>query len=214
MDPRTGEIYAMASHADLRPQRLQARDVGGGAEPADRRRVRARLDGQGDDGVGGDRRGDLHAEVDVPPPADHHGRRPGDPRGARPRGRSITRWRRSSPTPATSVRSSSARRSARRGSRNYFQRFGLLERTGVDFPGEAKGWMPPVDEWSSSTIGNVPFGQGVSVNALQLARAVAAIGNSGRLVTPHFLKTVRGDASVKMAWPTSQAISPEDAPRR
>ena len=59
----------------------------------------------------------------------------------------------------------------------YFGRFGLLGKTGVDFPGEAKGWMPPVDAWSSSTIGNVPFGQGVSVNALQLARALGAIAN-------------------------------------
>lgn len=70
---------------------------------------------------------------------------------------------------------------------DYFDRFGLSQRTGVDFPGEAKGWMPPPSSWSQSTMGNVPFGQGLSVTPLQLARAMAAIANGGTLVTPHFL---------------------------
>jgi cell division protein FtsI/penicillin-binding protein 2 len=70
---------------------------------------------------------------------------------------------------------------------DYFDRFGLSRRTGVDFPGEAKGWMPPPSTWSISTMGNLPFGQGLSVTPLQLARSMAAIANGGTLVTPHFL---------------------------
>jgi cell division protein FtsI (penicillin-binding protein 3) len=70
---------------------------------------------------------------------------------------------------------------------NYFSRFGLSRKTGVDFPGEASGWMPPPSTWSASTMGNLPFGQGLSVTPLQLARALAAIANGGTLVTPHFL---------------------------
>jgi cell division protein FtsI (penicillin-binding protein 3) len=69
----------------------------------------------------------------------------------------------------------------------FFTAFGLSQRTGVDFPGEAKGWMPPTSTWSSSTMGNLPFGQGLSVTPLQLARALAAIANGGTMVTPHFL---------------------------
>ncbi|MDO8963310.1 MAG: penicillin-binding protein 2 [Coriobacteriia bacterium] len=68
-----------------------------------------------------------------------------------------------------------------------FERFGLNSRTGVDFPGEARGWMPPPATWSQSTMGNLPFGQGLSCTPLQLARSMAAIANGGTLVTPHFL---------------------------
>jgi cell division protein FtsI (penicillin-binding protein 3) len=70
---------------------------------------------------------------------------------------------------------------------DYFTAFGLSKRTGVDFPGEAKGSMPPASSWSASTMGNLPFGQGLSITPLQLARAIAAIANGGTLVTPHFL---------------------------
>jgi cell division protein FtsI/penicillin-binding protein 2 len=77
---------------------------------------------------------------------------------------------------------------------DYFQRFGLSQRTGVDFPGEASGWMPPAATWSASTMGNLPFGQGLSVTPLQLARALSAIANGGTMVTPHFLS--RQDSTV------------------
>jgi cell division protein FtsI/penicillin-binding protein 2 len=70
---------------------------------------------------------------------------------------------------------------------DYFTAFGLSQRTGVDFPGETKGSMPPVSTWSDSTIANIPFGQGLSVTPLQLARGLSAIANGGTLVTPHFL---------------------------
>ncbi|TLM98245.1 MAG: penicillin-binding protein 2, partial [Actinobacteria bacterium] len=53
-----------------------------------------------------------------------------------------------------------------------FAKFGLTEKPGIDFPGEAKGWLPPTSQWSASSIGNIPFGQGVSVTPLQLARAI------------------------------------------
>jgi len=70
----------------------------------------------------------------------------------------------------------------------YFDGFGLSKRTGVDFPGEAKGWMPPTSSWSASTMGNLPFGQGLSVTPLQLARSLSIIANGGFAVTPHFLQ--------------------------
>ena len=83
---------------------------------------------------------------------------------------------------------------------DYFSRFGLSQKTGVDFPGEASGWMPPVASWSQSTMGNLPFGQGLSVTPLQLARSVSAIANGGTLVTPHFLYR---QASLTATFPAS-----------
>lgn len=94
---------------------------------------------------------------------------------------------------------------------SYFDRFGLTEKTGVDFPGEAKGWLPPPEDWSSSTIGTVPFGQGVSMTPLQLARSFAAIANGGELVTPHFLLSLPEDPDTAFSWPKKRAISAEAA---
>ncbi len=92
-----------------------------------------------------------------------------------------------------------------------FSAFGLTERTGIDFPGEAKGWLPPPTEWSASSIGNIPFGQGVSVTPMQLARAIGAIANRGEIVTPHFLMEVPQAPDVAPAWPRRRAISAKTA---
>jgi cell division protein FtsI (penicillin-binding protein 3) len=92
-----------------------------------------------------------------------------------------------------------------------FDSFGLTEKTGVDFPGEVRGWLPPTGEWSASTIGTVPFGQGVSMTGLQLARALSAIANDGELPTPHFLQALPDDDTAALSWPRERAIDPESA---
>lgn len=95
----------------------------------------------------------------------------------------------------------------------YFARFGLTEKTGVDYPGEVRGALPPVEQWSASSIATVPFGQGISMTPLQLARALSAIANGGELVTPHFLKEVPDAPGMTLVWPKERAIS-EDAAAR
>lgn len=92
-----------------------------------------------------------------------------------------------------------------------FSSFGLTERTGVDYPGEAKGWLPPTDQWSPSSIGNIPFGQGVSVTSLQLVRAVGAIANDGRISTPHFLLDLPQSDEPEPVWPLRRAVSAKTA---
>lgn len=89
--------------------------------------------------------------------------------------------------------------------------FGLTERTGIDFPGEVRGWLPPVKQWSASSIGNIPFGQGISMTPLQISRATGAIANGGVLVTPHFLLDIPGRPDASLSWPTQRAISAETA---
>ena len=94
---------------------------------------------------------------------------------------------------------------------DYFAAFGLTEVTGVDYPGEARGWLPKPSLWSASSIANIPFGQGVSATPLQLCRAVGALANDGELVTPHFLMKVPEDPNMDLAWPKRRAISVEAA---
>jgi len=97
--------------------------------------------------------------------------------------------------------------------------FGLGEKTGIDFPGEAKGWLPSPDQWSQSSIGNIPFGQGVSVTPLQLSRAVSGVANKGEMPMPHFLADIPSDndsdtgaeAGVRTEWPLTRVVSAETA---
>ncbi len=102
-------------------------------------------------------------------------------------------------------------RLGKKGLYDYFSRFGLTEATGVDYPGEARGWLPPVSLWSNSSIANIPFGQGVSATPLQLSRAIAAIANGGNLVTPHFMLDVPQDGAANKTWPIRRAISAKAA---
>lgn len=67
----------------------------------------------------------------------------------------------------------------------YITRFGFGSPTGVDLWGEDAGDVPPLEEWSGSSIGNIPIGQGLTVTPLQLAAGYAAIANGGVSVTPH-----------------------------
>jgi cell division protein FtsI (penicillin-binding protein 3) len=88
----------------------------------------------------------------------------------------------------------------------YFSRFGLTEKTGIDYPGETTGWLPPPEQWSASSIGTIPFGQGISVTTMQLSRALAAIANGGELVTPHFLKDVPDAPDIEPVWPKERSL--------
>ncbi|PKQ17421.1 MAG: hypothetical protein CVT67_01060 [Actinobacteria bacterium HGW-Actinobacteria-7] len=92
-----------------------------------------------------------------------------------------------------------------------FAKFGITEKTGIDFPGEAKGWLPPTDQWSPSSIGNIPFGQGISVTPVQLTRAVAGIANKGEMPTPHFLLEIPNSAEPRASWPLKRAITESTA---
>jgi cell division protein FtsI (penicillin-binding protein 3) len=76
---------------------------------------------------------------------------------------------------------------------NYWvHRFGFGSLTGIDLPGEDGGIILPVDQYSGSSMGNLPFGQGESVTPIQLATAYAAIANGGILRSPHIVQSIGG----------------------
>jgi cell division protein FtsI (penicillin-binding protein 3) len=93
---------------------------------------------------------------------------------------------------------------------DYFSRFGFLERTGVDYPGETRGYTPEPATWSASSIGNIPFGQGMTATPLQLSRAYAAIAAGGDMPTPHFLLEVPAEAT-HTVWARRRAVSAKTA---
>ena len=79
---------------------------------------------------------------------------------------------------------------------SWISRFGFGRATGIDFPGESQGIMLPAAEWSGSTIGNVPIGQGIAVTPMQMASAYAAIADRGVWTRPHVVERI-GDGLAK-----------------
>lgn len=63
--------------------------------------------------------------------------------------------------------------------------FGFGERTGIDLPGEVEGVVPPPHKWSRTSISSIPFGQGITATAVQIAQAYAVFANGGKRVQPH-----------------------------
>jgi cell division protein FtsI/penicillin-binding protein 2 len=74
----------------------------------------------------------------------------------------------------------------------WISRFGFGHTTGIEFPGESPGIVLPADKWSGSTIGNVPIGQGIAVTPVQMASMYAAIANRGVWTQPHLVDRIAG----------------------
>jgi cell division protein FtsI (penicillin-binding protein 3) len=76
----------------------------------------------------------------------------------------------------------------------WVSRFGFGELTGVDLPGEERGIVPTYDDYSGSSIANLPIGQGQAVTPMQMMAAYAAIANGGILRTPQIVREIGGRA--------------------
>jgi cell division protein FtsI (penicillin-binding protein 3) len=74
----------------------------------------------------------------------------------------------------------------------WVHRYGFGARSGVELPGEETGVALPLSEYSGSSMGNLPIGQGELVTPMQMARAYAAIANGGELFKPHIVAAVDG----------------------
>lgn len=79
---------------------------------------------------------------------------------------------------------------------DYIRAFGFGAVTGVDLPGEGRGQLHPLANWSPISIGAVSMGQEVGVTPIQLITAVSAIANGGTLYKPHIVAEVRKGETV------------------
>ncbi len=70
----------------------------------------------------------------------------------------------------------------------YLRKFGLGSRTGIGVDGESSGVLPPWQNWRQINQDNIAFGQGVAVNAVQMAAAINTIANGGVWVQPSVVK--------------------------
>jgi cell division protein FtsI (penicillin-binding protein 3) len=81
----------------------------------------------------------------------------------------------------------------------WVHRFGFGAPTGVDLPGEERGRPLPLGEYSGSSMGNLPIGQGELVTPMQMATAYSAIANGGILRPPHIVGAIDGRAQPEPA---------------
>ncbi|MFJ8633505.1 peptidoglycan D,D-transpeptidase FtsI family protein [Streptomyces sp. NPDC093568] len=75
---------------------------------------------------------------------------------------------------------------------DYLRKFGLGSYTGLGFPGETRGILAAPDKWSTSQQYTIPFGQGLSLNAMQAASIYSTIANGGVRVEPTLVRGIEG----------------------
>src|SRR3989440_2906572 len=100
---------------------------------------------------------------------------------------------------------------------DYIRAFGFGQPTGVDMPGESKGILRRLENWSAVSIGSISMGQEVGVTPIQLISTVSAIANGGMLYKPHVIAELRrGDQAMPAEAPRApteprRVIRPETA---
>ena len=93
-------------------------------------------------------------------------------------------------------------------------KYGFGNYTGINIPGEEKGMVADYNTWPASTIGAIAIGQGIAITPLQLVRAVSVIANGGYLVTPFVVsetQSANGIIEKSQSDNRSQIISSETA---
>ena len=86
---------------------------------------------------------------------------------------------------------------------DYLSRFGYGRPTGVGFPGESGGLVPPLDAWSATSLATMAYGQGLAATPLQMAAVYATIANGGVWVRPRLVAgTVGPDGAYTPAPPS------------
>ncbi len=84
---------------------------------------------------------------------------------------------------------------ARLGSRRfeeYLRRFGYGRETGIELPGESAGIYQPKERWTGTTLPSVAIGHGVAVTSLQMLRVFGAVANGGEMHEPRLIRSTSG----------------------
>lgn len=86
-----------------------------------------------------------------------------------------------------------AERLGKEGLSRGIQKFGFAEETGIDLPGESSGLMRSWTTWTDVDLATIAFGQGVSVTAIQMITALSALANDGILMRPQVVRGIVDD---------------------
>lgn len=91
---------------------------------------------------------------------------------------------------------------------DYIRRFGFGSKTGIELPGETSGLLRKVERWQASSIGSIAIGQEIGVTPVQMVAAFGALANDGVRVAPHLIREVRdaGGNVVYRAQPEQRRV--------
>lgn len=98
----------------------------------------------------------------------------------------------------------------------YFEKFGLKTKTGIDLPGEAGTIMHQKENMGNVELATVAFGQSFQITPIQLLTTASSIINGGNRITPHFgVKALDAEGNVveTFAYPVRQGIVSEETSR-
>ena len=99
----------------------------------------------------------------------------------------------------------------------YFRQFGLMEKTGIDLPGEAGTIMHKMENMGNVELATVAFGQSFQITPIQLAATVSSLINGGNRVTPHFGVAVQsedGNSVKELLYSSKTGIVSEDVSKK
>ena len=99
----------------------------------------------------------------------------------------------------------------------YFRQFGLLDKTGIDLPGEAGTIMHQKKNMGEVELATVSFGQSFQITPVQLATTVSSLINGGRRITPHFGVAVLnpdGTEGKNLEFPVKEGIVSEETSKK
>jgi cell division protein FtsI/penicillin-binding protein 2 len=91
----------------------------------------------------------------------------------------------------------------------WINRFGFGKPTGIEYPAEESGIVLPYEDYSGSSMGNIPIGQGIAVTPIQMVAGFGALANDGILRSPRLIRKI-GNRTLPEK-PGRQVISPEVA---
>lgn len=99
---------------------------------------------------------------------------------------------------------------------DYFRNFGLMEKTGIDLPGEASTIMHKEENIGEVELATMAFGQSFQITPIRLAATVSALVNGGKMVTPHVATDMldeEGNVVKHLNFPEKEGVLSEETSR-
>jgi cell division protein FtsI (penicillin-binding protein 3) len=99
---------------------------------------------------------------------------------------------------------------------DYISQFGFGKKIGIDLPGESQGSLRKLSSWSALSLASISFGHEIAVTPIQMAAAMGAIANGGKLITPHVTKAILKNGEVVQSFdkPASKRVISEKTSRQ
>lgn len=88
----------------------------------------------------------------------------------------------------------------------YSEAFGLGKATGIELPGEEEGILLSLESMQPADVATMGIGQAVAVTPIQLLTAVSSLANDGKLLKPHIIKEIRDSDGLLVSYSSPQAV--------